>query len=355
MPPLGRAPFFIDLAMPLLFALAAIRMLVYGMRQLFAAQAWLKTAGARDRVLDLGARRSCTSSACCPRSRSELDEIVLPIGQSTISLLTLGRASVVVILTLIVTLWLSGLIEQRLLQRDVARHQHQGGAGQVRARGAAGRRRPVALQAIGFDLTLLTVFGGALGVGIGLGLQKLAANYIAGFTILLDQSIRLGDLITVDSRYGVVVARDVALRRRAAAWTASRRSCRTRRWSRRRCSTTRTRRREVRIGITVQSRTTATSTRAALMEEAARAEPRVLTAPERRRPAFLAQLRRQRHQPRAGLLGARPGKRPAHSEKRAQPPHLLRLFRANGIAIPYPRRDVRLIRRALARRAPPAA
>jgi small-conductance mechanosensitive channel len=62
----------------------------------------------------------------------------------------------------------------------------------------------VALQAIGFDLTLLTVFGGALGVGIGLGLQKLAANYIAGFTILLDRSIRLGDLITVDGRHGVV-------------------------------------------------------------------------------------------------------------------------------------------------------
>ena len=63
-----------------------------------------------------------------------------------------------------------------------------------------------ALNAIGFDLTLLTVFGGALGVGVGLGLQKLAANYIAGFTILIDKSIRLGDLITVDNRTGVVAA-----------------------------------------------------------------------------------------------------------------------------------------------------
>ena len=62
----------------------------------------------------------------------------------------------------------------------------------------------IALRAIGFDLTLLTVFGGALGVGIGLGLQKLAANYIAGFTILLDKSIRLGDMITVDNRQGRV-------------------------------------------------------------------------------------------------------------------------------------------------------
>jgi small-conductance mechanosensitive channel len=50
------------------------------------------------------------------------------------------------------------------------------------------------------------VFGGALGVGIGLGLQKLAANYIAGFTILLDKSVQLGDLVTVDNRNGIVTA-----------------------------------------------------------------------------------------------------------------------------------------------------
>ena len=53
-------------------------------------------------------------------------------------------------------------------------------------------------------MSVLSVFGGAVGVGIGLGLQKLASNYIAGFTILLDRSIRVGDMITVDNRFGVV-------------------------------------------------------------------------------------------------------------------------------------------------------
>jgi small-conductance mechanosensitive channel len=62
----------------------------------------------------------------------------------------------------------------------------------------------ISLPLLGIDLTVLSVFGGALGVGIGLGLQKLASNYIAGFTILLDRSIRLGDMITVDNRFGVV-------------------------------------------------------------------------------------------------------------------------------------------------------
>jgi small-conductance mechanosensitive channel len=105
---------------------------------------------------------------------------------------------------LVLVLWISGLIEQRLAratQLDV----------NLRALLAKSIKAVlivigvlIALEQIGFDLTLLTVFGGALGVGIGLGLQKLASNYIAGFAILLDRSIRLGDLVTVDNRTGVV-------------------------------------------------------------------------------------------------------------------------------------------------------
>ena len=62
----------------------------------------------------------------------------------------------------------------------------------------------VALPEVGIDLTVLSVFGGALGVGIGFGLQKVASNYISGFIILLDRSVRIGDLITVDNKYGEV-------------------------------------------------------------------------------------------------------------------------------------------------------
>jgi small-conductance mechanosensitive channel len=62
----------------------------------------------------------------------------------------------------------------------------------------------VALPAVGIDLTVLSVFSGALGVGIGIGLQKVASNYISGFIILLDRSVRIGDLVTVDNKYGEV-------------------------------------------------------------------------------------------------------------------------------------------------------
>ena len=60
------------------------------------------------------------------------------------------------------------------------------------------------LSAIGFDITLLSVFGGALGVGLGFGLQKIASNYVSGFIILLDDSMHIGDVVTVDGHYGVV-------------------------------------------------------------------------------------------------------------------------------------------------------
>jgi len=64
----------------------------------------------------------------------------------------------------------------------------------------------VALPAVGIDLTALSVFGGALGVGIGFGLQKIASNYISGFIILFDRSVKIGDLVTVDNRVGEVTA-----------------------------------------------------------------------------------------------------------------------------------------------------
>ena len=62
----------------------------------------------------------------------------------------------------------------------------------------------IALGTVGIDLTILSVFGGAVGVGLGFGLQKIASNYISGFIILLDKSIKIGDLVTVGGFKGRV-------------------------------------------------------------------------------------------------------------------------------------------------------
>ena len=62
----------------------------------------------------------------------------------------------------------------------------------------------VALSVVGIDLSALSVLGGAVGVGIGFGLQKLAANYVSGFVILAEQSMRIGDSVRVDNFEGVI-------------------------------------------------------------------------------------------------------------------------------------------------------
>jgi len=62
----------------------------------------------------------------------------------------------------------------------------------------------VGLRLVGIDLTALTIFTGAVGVGIGFGLQKIASNLISGIILLLDKSIKPGDVITVGTTYGWV-------------------------------------------------------------------------------------------------------------------------------------------------------
>ena len=64
----------------------------------------------------------------------------------------------------------------------------------------------IVLSALGIDLSFLTIFGGAFGLGLAFGFQKVAANYISGFLLLSDESIRVGDMIDVSGSYGMVTA-----------------------------------------------------------------------------------------------------------------------------------------------------
>jgi small-conductance mechanosensitive channel len=194
-------PLFLDVGLLLSVALAVIRMIVYTLRRLVPTASWLK-GSERTVTFAVWTLVALHALGIAPEIAHEMNSVRLPIGDG-ITLLTIVQGILAVTLTLALTLWLSGLIEQRLMRTHLDLSQRALASRFVRAVllviGVL-----VALQAIGFDLTLLSVFGGALGVGIGLGLQKLASNYIAGFVILLDRSIRLGDLVTVDNRHGVV-------------------------------------------------------------------------------------------------------------------------------------------------------
>ncbi|MCC7040219.1 MAG: mechanosensitive ion channel [Burkholderiales bacterium] len=210
----GGKPFFLDIAIPLLIALAVIRVLVYVMRRFFAQATWLKTSE-RAIALAIWLLVILYFVGLLPLMATELDEMQIPIGKGGVSLLTIFKGAAAVLVTLVIALWLSGLIEQRLSNATTLDNNVRAILGRVVRAVLLTVGVLIALETIGFDLTLLTVFGGALGVGVGLGLQKFAANYIAGFTILLDKSIRLDDMITVDGRQGrvaKVTSRYVVLR-----------------------------------------------------------------------------------------------------------------------------------------------
>ena len=265
----------------------------------------------------------------------------LPIGSKRVTVLELLKGAVVVILTIAGALWLSGLIEQRLLRAGKLDANVRVVVGKLLRAVLLVVGLLIALQAVGIDLTLLTVFGGALGVGIGLGLQKLASNYIAGFTILLDRSIRLGDMITVDNRFGVVgkvTSRYVVVRSLDGVEAVVPNETMVTTTVLNHSYTNR----EIRLGLPVQVSYDSDVERALrLMEEAAHAEPRVLKGPNGP-AAFLVRFAESGidlelgvwiNDPENGQLNLRS----------ALNQRILRAFRANGIQMPYPQRDVRIV------------
>jgi small-conductance mechanosensitive channel len=196
-------PAFFQIAIPLALALALIRLVVYGLHSLFGPTHWLPGSERAVSYTIWGALLLYYLGVL-QEIGDTLSEAKVPIGKSQLSVLDLGRDALAIILAVAIGLWISGLLEQRLMRSA-------SGETNVRAVLAKVLRAVllliavlIALSMAGIDLTVLSVFSGALGVGIGLGLQKLASNYIAGFTILLDRSVRIGDMVTVDNRHGVV-------------------------------------------------------------------------------------------------------------------------------------------------------
>ncbi len=193
----------INIAVPLLLSLALVRLAVYMLRHIFAPSGWLQTSERFIAIL-IWSGVALHITGFLPELLQVLDDFNFPIGKHKISLLTILSGLLSIAVTLLVALWLATTLEKRLMG---AAHLDMS----LRVVVAKFIRAMlvlfgvlIALPLAGIDVTVLSVFGGALGVGIGFGLQKIASNYVSGFIILLDRSIRIGDLVTVDNRYGTV-------------------------------------------------------------------------------------------------------------------------------------------------------
>lgn len=137
-----------------------------------------------------------------PVVREELESITLTLGKSSVSLRTLIEGALSSGLVLVATLWLSSTFERRVLDEAVTDLSTRKVAVNVTRAVLIFVGMLFALSAVGVDLTALSVLGGAMGVGLGFGLQKLASNYVSGFVILLERSLRIGDNVRVDGFEG---------------------------------------------------------------------------------------------------------------------------------------------------------
>lgn len=193
----------LKLAITLLFAMAVIRLAVYGLRYIFAPGAWVRTLESAI-ATGVWAILALHLTGLLPELWNALDSVSFSIGKTKFSLLLLLQAVFTVLLTLIIALWISRVLENKVMRAEQVNMNMRVVLSKLLRVVFSLVAILAALSAVGLDITLLSVFGGALGVGLGFGLQKIASNYASGFIILLDESIHLGDVITVDTHYGVV-------------------------------------------------------------------------------------------------------------------------------------------------------
>lgn len=190
------------LAIPALVALAVIRTGAKVLQAAFPESVWVRPI---ERTLSWAGWVGMVLwvTGLLPLLLQDLEDITWKVGSSTMSVRTLLEGTLTAGLVMIVALWISSGIDGWLLRSAT------GSSLSVRKALSNAIRAlllflglTIALSAVGIDLTALSVLGGAVGVGIGFGLQKLAANYVSGFVILAERSIRIGDNVRVDNFEG---------------------------------------------------------------------------------------------------------------------------------------------------------
>ena len=191
------------LAIPLLGSLVLVRAVVFVLRQAFPKATWLTTW---ERIIAtvVWGWLALYITDLAPHFIDALEQVVFPLGAQRINLWTILQGIITVFLTVVVALWVAGVIEARLMHmEDVDSSLRIVGVRVAKALLTVAAL-VTGLTMVGIDMTAFSVFTGALGVGLGLGMQRIASNYVSGFIILLDRSIHIGDMVQVGADSGQV-------------------------------------------------------------------------------------------------------------------------------------------------------
>jgi small-conductance mechanosensitive channel len=329
----------LKLAMPLFASLALVRGVIFVLRQAFPQANWLTTW---ERIISatVWVWLALYITDLAPFVIDTMEQVEFHIGKQHVDLWTLLRGVATIFLTVVFALWIAGVVEVRLMRV----HTLDANLRIVGVRVAKAVLTVIAiltsLALVGIDMTALSVFTGALGVGLGLGLQKIASNYVSGFIILLDRSIRIGNMVQVGADSGEVTqitTRYTVLKAlNGTEYIVPN---------------------ETLIGSTVQNQTysntqirlttsigvayeTDLDLACRLMTEAAAAHPRALASPEPK--VFLTHFGDSSINLELGFWIADPeeGKGNIVSDVNFA---VWRAFKANGVSVPFPQREVRIL------------
>jgi len=200
---LGQQVLLLRLAVPLLLSLAVIRLVVYVLRKAFDSRPQIK---AWESVISTGIwiLVAMHLMGWLPRVTAALDAVGFTVGTLRISLFTVLELVLAVGILMVLAAWLSRVIELQLARSESLSPGVKVGLGKTIKLLLYALAGILSLEAVGIDLSALTVFGGALGVGIGFGLQRIASNFISGFILVFDGSIQPGDVISINDKFGWV-------------------------------------------------------------------------------------------------------------------------------------------------------
>lgn len=269
-----------------------------------------------------------------------MESVRFPVGgKHPISIADALMGVVWILLTVLVAMWFGSWLEERLMRAQTLDANLKVVLTRIAKALLLLVSLLLSLSLVGIDLTVLSVFGGALGVGLGLGLQKIASNYISGFIILLDRSVKLGDQITVDKYTGIVSqirTRYTVVRNGDGETLVPNEQLVAQSVQNHSFSGT-----NVRVAVRVQADyATDPETVIALLQDCVGDIPRVL--PEPAPAAFLVAFADSGIEYEAAVYIADPqnGKLGVQS---AMNRAIWRVFQEHGISIPYPQREMRLL------------
>jgi small-conductance mechanosensitive channel len=194
-------PAVFKLAIPILVSLVLIRLSVRVLSATFPNTRWVRTV---ERSISWVAWIAVVLwvTGILPLMLDAMGDVRWKVGAADVTLRNVVEGAITAGVVMVLALWVSGVIERRLLRPSASDLSIRKMAANIVRVLLLTVGLLLALSAVGIDLTALSVLGGAFGVGIGLGLRNIAANYVSGFVILAERSLRIGDMVKVDSFEG---------------------------------------------------------------------------------------------------------------------------------------------------------